>query len=40
MISKQRTIALSTGAIAAVIVLFTTAPSVAPHQAQAYWGDA
>ena len=40
MYTKKRTIALSTVAVAAAIVLFASAPLVAPHQAQAYWGDA
>jgi hypothetical protein len=33
--NRQRTISLSTVAIAAVITLFTTGPLVATHQAQA-----
>jgi hypothetical protein len=37
MISKQRTIALSVIAIAAVLVLFAAAPLVATHQAHAFW---
>jgi hypothetical protein len=36
MINKQRTIALTTMAIAAAIVLFATGPLVATHQAQAF----
>ena len=36
--NKQRTIALSTVAIAAVIVLFASGPLVATHQAQAWGG--
>jgi hypothetical protein len=36
--TKQRTIALSAIAIAAVIVLFASAPLIATHQAQAFWG--
>jgi hypothetical protein len=36
--NSKTTISLSTVAIAAAIVLFTSAPLVAPHQAQAYWG--
>ena len=35
---KKRTIPLSAVAITAAIVLFASAPLVAPHQAQAYWG--
>jgi hypothetical protein len=38
MISKQRTIALSVLAIAAVLVLFAAAPLVTTHQAHAFWG--
>jgi hypothetical protein len=36
--NKQRTIALSTVAIAAVILLFASGPLVATHQAQAWGG--
>jgi len=36
--NKQRTIALSTVAIAAVIVLFASGPLVVTHQAQAWGG--
>ncbi|MGC2570167.1 MAG: hypothetical protein WA364_01555 [Candidatus Nitrosopolaris sp.] len=36
--TKQRTIALSFIAIAAVFVLFAAAPLVTTHQAQAFWG--
>ncbi len=36
--TKQKTIALFAIAIAAVLVLFASAPLVATHQAQAYWG--
>jgi hypothetical protein len=36
--NKQRTIALSTIAIAAVIVLFASGPLIAAHQAQAFFG--
>jgi hypothetical protein len=35
--TKQRTIALSILAIAAVIALSASAPLVATHQAQAFW---
>jgi hypothetical protein len=38
MINKQRTIALSTAAIAAAIVLLASGPLVATHQAQAFFG--
>jgi len=36
--TKQRTIALSAIAIAAVLVLFASVPLVATHQAYACWG--
>jgi hypothetical protein len=36
--TKQRTIALTAIAIAAVLVLFAAAPLATTHQAQAFWG--
>jgi hypothetical protein len=36
--TKQRTIALSLIAIAAVLVLFAAGPLVTTHQAHAFWG--
>jgi hypothetical protein len=36
--TKQRTIALSLIAIAAVFVLFTAGPLATTHQAHAFWG--
>jgi hypothetical protein len=36
--TKQKTIAICTLAILAVLVLFASAPLVATHQANAYWG--
>jgi hypothetical protein len=36
--TKQRTIALSLIAIAAVFVLFAAGPLVTTHQAHAFWG--
>jgi hypothetical protein len=36
--TKQRTIAMSALAIVAVLVLFASAPLVATHQANAFWG--
>jgi hypothetical protein len=36
--TKQKTIAMSALAIVAVLVLFESAPLVATHQANAFWG--
>jgi hypothetical protein len=36
--TKQKTIAMSALAIVAVLALFASAPLVATHQANAYWG--
>jgi len=36
--TKQKTIAMSALAIVAVLALFASAPHVATHQANAFWG--